>query len=83
MEKVFLRFGHLGEEIFNSLDDKTLTDCSKVGKNWNSFIKNKKFFWIRIIKKYDKISNGFHIDCQQKWNKLFQKIGIEDIKLFA
>ena len=80
MEELLLRFGHLGEDIFDSLDDKTLIDCSKVGKTWNSFIKDMKIFWVRIIKKHAKTSTKKHADRIQKWTNLFQKIKMEDVR---
>ena len=83
MEELLLRFGHLGEDIFDSLDDKTLIDCSKVGKTWNSFIKDMKIFWVRIIKKHAKTSNKNHTDSIQKWTNLFKKINMEDVRKFA
>ena len=83
MEKLFLRFGHLGEEIFDSLDDKSLSNCKKVGKTWNSFITNKKFFWIRFIMRHNERFSSNHTNCHSRWTKIFQKNRLEDIKEFA
>ena len=83
MEEVLLRFAHLGDQIFDSLDNKSLLNSSKVSKTWKSFIERRKFQWIRIIKRYDEKSNKNHADCQQKWRDLFQKTKIEDVREFA
>ena len=83
MEEVLLRFVHLAEDIFDSLDDKSLVNCKKVSKIWNSFIEGQKFPWIRLIKRHDEKSNKKHTDCQQKWRKLFQKTKFEDVRQFA
>ena len=71
MEEVFLRFGHLAENVFDLLDAKTVAKCRKVVKSWNSFIDDKNLMWIKIIKNYDAKINKNHTDCQQKRRKLF------------
>ena len=43
MEEVCKRFSHLGENIFDSLDDKSITRCSKVSKFWRNYLSNQKF----------------------------------------
>ena len=83
MDEAFLRFPHLGEDIFDLLDDKTLAKCLKVGKTWNHFMNNKGFLCIRIMKKHDMENNKNHTDCQQKWRKLFSKTNYEDLRDFA
>ena len=61
MEEVLLRFAHLGEDIFYSLDDKSLANCRKICKTWKSFIENQKVLWIRIIKKQDEKTVGLSL----------------------
>ena len=52
MEEVFLRFQHIGEQIFDHLDNVNLTKCMEVNYTWKEFINNQKSSWIRIIEKY-------------------------------
>ena len=52
MEEVFLRFPHLGESIFQNLDNENLSKCLEVGRSWKSFIDFAYLMWIRIKKKY-------------------------------
>ena len=80
MEEVLLRFTHLGEDIFDSLDDKSLAKCRKISKNWKSFIDNQKFYWIWIIKKHDERVNKNHFDNHLEWKKLFKKISNEVVR---
>ena len=69
MEEVLLRFEHLGEDIFDSLDNKSLTTCKKVSKMWNNFINDQKYFWIRFIMNNDeKINPALKNTCM--YNKL-------------
>ena len=55
MEEVLSRFSHLGEEIFDSLDEDSLENCKKVYWTWKNFIEdpNQKFLWIQRIKAYE------------------------------
>ena len=62
MEEVFLRFPHLGKQIFKILSNKNLTKCKRVGKSWNHFIVNDKFckhrvFYENLQKNRDKDGN--------------------------
>ena len=50
MEEAFLRFPHLSERIFDSVDDKSLTDCKVVSKSWHVYLDAQKFLETRIIK---------------------------------
>lgn len=83
MEEVFLRFSHLGEDIFDSLDDQNLKRCRKVSRTWNSFIEDQKYTWIRIIKKHYEKSNQKNRKCPGTWKKLFEKINVEDVRNYA
>ena len=50
MEQIILRFPHLGQEIFNLLDNNDLEKSREVDKYWNIYIAEQKFYSIRIIK---------------------------------
>ena len=52
MEEVLLRFQHLGKQIFDDLDNVSLTKCMEVNRTFKEFIEYQKFPWIRIIAKY-------------------------------
>ena len=55
MEEALLRFQYIGEEIFDTSDEKTLENCKKVCRTWKNFIvsPNQKFIWIKKIKAYE------------------------------
>ena len=78
MEEVISRFPHLGVHIFESLKNEDLKKCKKVCKPWNYFIDNQKFPWIRIVKKYSRISNVNNSSklCQ----KIMSKTKLEVLK---
>ena len=81
MEEVISRFPHLGVHIFESLKSKDLKKCKIVCKPWNYFIDNQKFPWIRIVKKYSRISNVNNSSklCQ----KIMSKTKLEVLKKLA
>ena len=82
MEEVLLRFPHIGEKIFESLDKKSFENCGKVCKPWKNFIEhpNQKFKWIKIIKSYEKkITLKNWISTPYTWSKL----GIQNLRKFA
>ena len=49
MDEAFLRFPHLSQQIFESLDLDSLERSLVVSKSWEKFISNQKFPWIRMI----------------------------------
>ena len=55
MEEVFLRFGHIGDQIFEELDSQTVSKCTFVGKSWKLFLNEGKVQACRIIKTYTNI----------------------------
>ena len=56
MEEVLMRFSHLGQDIFDSLNNENLIKCRKINKSWKIFIDNEKFSSKRIIKSFFKKS---------------------------
>ena len=50
MEEAFLRFPHLSERIFDSVDNKSLSNCKGVSKSWYDYLDAQKFLETRIIK---------------------------------
>ena len=50
MENLVLRFPHIGLQIFEQLDDDSLTNCGKVSKSLQKFIDDHHLVWIRIVK---------------------------------
>ena len=47
---LMLRFPHLSEMIFDSLDNQTLVTCKLLSKELNTYLREQKFHQIRIIK---------------------------------
>ena len=79
MDELSLRFPHLAEGIFNSLDNQSLSNCRIVNNSWKNYLDQQKFFHIRKIK--ENITT-FHV-IGEPWELIFRKAGIDILrKLF-
>ena len=65
-EEFLSRFPGLGEDIFKELNDKSLVNCKRVCRTWDSFLVDQKFILVRKIRKATGLSSEF----RQLW-KLF------------
>ena len=50
MEDLIIRFPFVAQEIYEKLDNKSLTKCREVSKLWKDFIDERNYPWIRIVK---------------------------------
>ena len=58
LEEIFWRVPHIGEMIFDQLDNQSLTKCREVNRWWKIYIDSlKKFVYIRQIQFHICISN--------------------------
>ena len=48
MEHFTEAFPHIADQIFQQLDNKSLTNCREVSKSWLKFIDDRNISWIRI-----------------------------------
>ena len=69
MDNVIEVFPHIAAQIFQQLDDISLTNCREVVNTWKQFIDNRNLSWMRIIEiptilsnKNTAISPGHGID---------------------
>ena len=62
MKNFLLRFPHLGQGIFEILDDENIVKCKEVSKSWSFFMDGERFFWKKIIKKLIKNYDDFEIN---------------------
>ena len=49
MDKIFLRFPHVTEKIFDQLDNPSLALCKTVSRPWNNDLNDQKFLYERIM----------------------------------
>ena len=58
MEEVLIRFPHLGDNIFQNLESKSLIKCKEVKRTWKNFIKVDKCSYFRVIQWYTNCSES-------------------------
>ena len=49
MEELIARFPQIAEQIFEQLDNKSLTNCREVAKSWQEFVDDRNMSWVRIV----------------------------------
>ena len=57
MEEVFFRFHHLGQNIFDHLDQASLKICTEVNQSWRKYIVDDKIHFKTLIRSYTNCSN--------------------------
>ena len=72
MENCIRRFPVVGAMIFNNLCDQNLVRSKKIGREISKFIKNERFYWVRIIRKYN-----------NDWRYIIKKTSIKNLKDLA
>ena len=72
METVLKRFPFASKIILKKLDDQSLARSKEASRGITEFLENERFYWIRIIQKYND-------DCRQ----VIKKTSIKDLKELA
>ena len=73
METIQLRFPTLAKNILNNLEDQSLLKYQESSKENYDFLKSEKFYWMRIIIKYDK----YFETSNESWKKTILKTNAE------
>ena len=76
---IFKRFPHFSESIFNNLDNQSLINCKEASRELSEFLESERFFWIRILRNYNKNYDKF----QDHWKMSINKTSIEIVKHLA
>ena len=70
IEDIFLRFSHIGEQIFDQLDDENLVKCREVSRPWQNLIDSAKAPEILIGFSTDQ--KDFEIEIDTKFQRIPQ-----------
>ena len=73
MEAIFDRFPTLSDDIFENLDEKSLTKCVEVNRKWQTTIANQKVYLKKKIQMWSKNSEQF----SKEWNMALLKTPLE------
>ena len=79
MENLCKRFPHLAAQIFDQVDDQSLNNCKEINRGVLEHLDNERFFWIRIIKKYERKLKDF----PRLWKPVIDKTPVETVKQIA
>ena len=79
MEDIILRFPEISKQIFDNLDNQTLTKCRGVSQSWKESIEERKYFWIRKIQKIRQNIPDFDTN-DRKWNKSLRKASVNGVQ---
>ena len=79
MDILCKRFALVGEMVPNNLDNQSLTKSKEANKEISKFLDNGRFFWTRIIKKYNKNFEGF----EESWKEAINKTPYNILKQLA
>ena len=73
METIFDRFPTLSDDIFENLDEKSLTKCVEVNRKWQTTLANQKVYLKKKIQLWSKHSKQF----RKEWNMAVLKTPLE------
>ena len=73
IEAIFDRFPTLSDEIFEHLDEKSLTKCVEVDRKWQTTIVNEKVYLKKKIEKRSKNSERF----SKEWSMTLVKLPLK------
>ena len=76
MDEILRRFQHIGEQIFEELDNKSLAICRQADRSWKTFIDDQKFSWIRKIR-------FCSLDSKEPLEKILKKTKLDVVKELA
>ena len=79
MEEIFQRFPLIAQKILNHVDNETLINFKKVSRNNADFLEKERFYWIRIIQRYNCLFGEFH----EVWKKVVSKTPVGIVKELA
>ena len=60
MEEMLWRFPHIGQEIYQQLNDQSLSECREISQSWQNFINNEKFYKKRIKEMIEKHTKAYN-----------------------
>ena len=78
MDDLMLRFPHIGQQIFDKLDNVNLAKCQEVSTSWCDFINYQKNTYIKIIRTY--IPED---EFKELWSPVLHKYNSETVMQLA
>ena len=79
MDELCQRFPSIAQKVMNHVDNVTFINFKEAGRNNATFLGKERFYWIRIIKRY----NCLFGELQEVWKKVVRKTPVRIIKELA
>ena len=79
MEELCQRFPSVAQKIMNDVENKALINFKESSKITYNFLEKERFYWIRIIQRYNCLIGEF----RDVWKKVVKKTPAEIIKELA
>ena len=79
MDIIVGRFPTLAVNILKNLDDQSLVKFKEASRDCFKFIIQERFYWIRILKKYDE----YFETSKESWKMAISKTPAEFVKRLA
>ena len=79
MDELCQRVPLMFQKIMNHVDNETLVNFKEAGRNNVAFLERERFYWIRIIERY----NCLFGELQEVWRTVVRKTPLEIIKELA
>ena len=76
IDAILSRFPAIADDIFKELNSKSMVKCRKVSVQWQNFIDNQKFIWIRKMKKYSENMEQFY----EQWKLVIRNTPTDHVK---
>ena len=83
MDVIQIRFPTLAVKILNNVDDQSLLKYKESDKDNCEFLRQERFYWMRILKKYRKKYNEYFEACNESWRKAISKTPTGFVKKLA
>ena len=79
MDELCQRFPLMVQKILDNVDNETLINFKEAGRNNAAFMEDERFYWIRIIQRYNCLIG----ELQEVWKKVVRKTPVKIIKELA
>ena len=79
MENICERFPVITQMILNNVDDRSLINFKETSRDNDEMLNSERFYWIRIMKKY----NGNFQEFYESWLKVINKSPVEIVEELA
>ena len=79
MENFCKKFPHLAKSVFDQVDEQSLNLCKEISGDVLEYLDSERFFWIRMIKKYQRRLKDF----PKLWKLVIDKTPLEKVKQIA